>query len=67
MGAFAQIIAPKGTILTKESGIGKRQVGAVAGNAFVKVLDGPFCTLLSTDRYQIEWLVENQSGAAGIC
>ncbi|MEP7288813.1 MAG: SH3 domain-containing protein [Chloroflexota bacterium] len=65
VGSFAQVIAPQGVILYKEIGIGKKQVGGAPVKAFVEILDGPFCTLLNTYRYQTQWLVVNQSGVTG--
>jgi hypothetical protein len=63
--AYAQVISPTGVALTNDSGIGKTAIGSVAQNDYVLVEDGPFCTLISADKYQIEWVVLNKSGVTG--
>ncbi len=67
VGAYAQVTWDQGVILNRDAGLGKPQIGNVAAKGFVKVLDGPFCTLLNfnTKRYQIQWLVVNQTGIKG--
>jgi len=65
VGTFGYVTKNAGLNITEAPGIGKPVIDSVKYNELFKIVDGPFCTKMSTFAYNIEWLVETGKGVKG--
>ena len=64
-GVTGSITRSSGVTVYERAGYGHDSLGTASLGEFFLVLDGPFCTRLEDNWYQIQWLVETGSGLRG--
>jgi hypothetical protein len=65
VGSLGQVTTDNGLTITDDAGLGKAVLGTVKLNEIFSVVDGPFCTRLAENFYQIQWYVKTGSGLEG--